>query len=179
MKSLRSKRLSLEPFAASDADELFLIRGDSEAMEFWDWPADATREDTHAIARIMLDDMQSGAVRIWTARRIDDQAFVGVVDLTAVARNEADLGFMIRRDFWGNGYAAEAASAVMSLAWSEGIKRLAARTHSGNLRSRRLLEKLGFAIVSECEVEVRPGMEKRCAFFSLGNPDQGSSSLSQ
>lgn len=179
MTALSSKRLSFMPFSIADADDLFLIRGDGKAMAYWDWPADQTPDDTRAIARTMLGDIETGSTRVWTLRRLENDVFVGVADLGTIARNEADLGFMIRRDFWGNGYAFEAASAVMALAWDLGFARIGARIHAENARSRRLLEKLGFAVVAECRVEVRPGVETLCTFFSVANPAQGSSSLSQ
>jgi RimJ/RimL family protein N-acetyltransferase len=179
MTLLQSKRLVLVAFALCDADALFRIRSDAKAMEFWDWPADETPEDTHAIARAMLDDIQSGATRIWTIRRADGESFVGVIDLSEIDGSEANLGFMILRECWGRGYAFEAASLVIGEAWREGLVRLGARTHAGNRRSRGLLQKLGFVENAERNIEVRPGVVKACSFFTLDNPCQGSSSLSQ
>ncbi len=179
MTLLRSERLSLIPFSLAEADALFRIRGDTEAMEFWDWPADATREDSQAIARTMLDEIAAGTACVWTMRRADDGVFVGVVDLSEIAHEEADLGFMVLRAYWGRGFAYEAASTIVEEAWKRGFARLRARTHVDNMRSRKLLERLGFVAAAEREVEVRPGVVKTCAFFTLERPAQGSSSLSQ
>jgi len=180
--SLNTARLNLSPFALSDADELFLIRGDSEAMRYWDWPADKSRMGTLVVAREMLHDASTGAAKIWTAR-LGDGAFVGVVDLSAIMAHEADLGFMIRRDYWGRGYAFGAAMLAILNAKALGMARLKARIHADNLRSRKLLERLGFAAGETRDMEIRPGVAKRCQFFALENLaarfDQGSSSLSQ
>ena len=169
MKVIRREveRLNLSPFSFADADELFLIRGDADAMLYWDWPGDATREDTHTVARGMLEDIGTGTARIWTARRASDGAFVGVVDLSEIDGHEADLGFMIRRDFWGRGYAFGAATLAVLNAWAMGLVRLRARIHTDNMRSQRLLERLGFAVYEERAFEVRPGVTKSCRFFSL------------
>jgi [ribosomal protein S5]-alanine N-acetyltransferase len=181
MDILYSPRLMLERFAFSDADDLFRIRSDAEAMEYWDWPADDAIEETRKIAQIMLDDMRGGASKIWTARRTANNGFAGVIDLSEIDGDEADLGFMVPRDLWGQGYAFEASSLVVAYAWSLGLTRLRARTHCGNARSNHLLEKLGFATYETREMEVRPGVTKRCQFFVLSRADapQGSSSLSQ
>jgi [ribosomal protein S5]-alanine N-acetyltransferase len=56
-----------------------------------------------------------------------------------------DLGFALLPDFVGQGYASEAARAVMQHAHSTlGIERLYAIVKRGNQRSVRLLERLGF-----------------------------------
>ena len=182
MEPTHAARLNLAPFSLADADDLFLIRGDEDAMRHWDWPADKSRVVTHVVARDMLHDVDTGAAKIWTVR-LGDGAFVGVVDLSALTAHEADLGFMIRRDYWGRGYAFGAATLAILNAQALGLARLRARIHADNLRSRKLLERLGFQATETREIEVRPGVAKRCAFFVLDNPgarfDQGSSSLSQ
>jgi RimJ/RimL family protein N-acetyltransferase len=58
---------------------------------------------------------------------------------------DADLGFALLPAFWGQGYAFEAASAVVRYARSEhGLTRLLAITSQDNDASIALLEKLGF-----------------------------------
>jgi RimJ/RimL family protein N-acetyltransferase len=58
-----------------------------------------------------------------------------------------DLGFALRPPFWGQGYAFEAASAVLAQAREElGLRRIVAVTTLGNDSSIRLLEKLGFRL---------------------------------
>lgn len=56
-----------------------------------------------------------------------------------------DLGFALLPDYVGHGYATEAARALMSDAEAQlGVERLYAIVKSGNQRSVRLLEQLGF-----------------------------------
>ena len=56
-----------------------------------------------------------------------------------------DIGFAFLPSFWQRGYAFEAASGVMSYAREVlGLKEIAAITTPGNVRSIKLLEKLGF-----------------------------------
>lgn len=166
----RAETIELAAFAVSDADELFLIRGDAEAMRFWDWPADQTVELTRSVARGMLEDVERGSARIWTVRRSRDQAFVGIVDLGEIAGGRADLGFMIRRDLWGQGYAFAAATLAVLDAWAMGLSSLSARIHADNERSERLLQRMGFALQDARDVDIRPGVIKRCRFFGLARP---------
>jgi RimJ/RimL family protein N-acetyltransferase len=58
---------------------------------------------------------------------------------------DMDLGFALRPPFWGNGYAFEAASAVLAQGREElGLRRIVAVTSLDNDRSVQLLAKLGF-----------------------------------
>lgn len=115
----------------------------------------------------MLNDVASGAARIWTIQRASDATFVGVIDLTVPTPGNTDLGFMLRRDCWRQGFAFEAATAIIAFAWREGVTRLGARIHAGNTRSRHLLVKLGFAAADTRDVEIRPGVTRTCEYFSL------------
>jgi RimJ/RimL family protein N-acetyltransferase len=77
------------------------------------------------------------------------------------ALDDVDLGFALLPAYWGNGYAAESAAAVMELAHRAfGLERVIAITSQDNVRSIRLLEKLGMAFernvrMSEAEPELR------------------------
>lgn len=60
---------------------------------------------------------------------------------------DPDLGFSLLEEFWGYGYALEAAAAVLEHARRTlGLPRLLAITTPTNERSARLLEKLGFRL---------------------------------
>jgi RimJ/RimL family protein N-acetyltransferase len=77
------------------------------------------------------------------------------------ALDDVDLGFALLPAYWGNGYAAESAAAVLDLAHRAlGLERIVAITSQDNVRSIRLLEKLGLAFernirMSEAAPEVR------------------------
>ena len=59
---------------------------------------------------------------------------------------DADIGFAFLPQYWGQGYAFEAAAAVMRYGREVlGLKRVLAITSQDNESSGRLLEKLGFA----------------------------------
>ncbi|WP_238327969.1 GNAT family N-acetyltransferase [Paenibacillus gorillae] len=67
---------------------------------------------------------------------------VGVMDFS-VPDNE--LYYLIGRQYWGNGYATEAAAALTAYAFEEmGLGRLIAKADSRNVASLRVFEKLGF-----------------------------------
>jgi RimJ/RimL family protein N-acetyltransferase len=69
--------------------------------------------------------------------------------------DDVDLGFAFFPEFWGNGYAREAAAAVLSYARSTlGLARILAITARNNDASRRVLEQLGFEFERSVHLEV-------------------------
>lgn len=80
-----------------------------------------------------------------------------------------DLGFALLPEWVGNGYAAEAAGAVIEHAESRlGIERLYAIVNRRNQRSLRLLERLGFR--HEGPVQIPPAGEEIERFVRLREP---------
>ena len=66
---------------------------------------------------------------------------------------EPELAFELLRRVWGQGYATEAASAVLDWARASGHVRLSATVWDWNHASRRVLAKLGFSETSREETE--------------------------
>ena len=123
MATLHTERLIFRPLAQSDAKELFEARCDSEVMEFWNAPPDATWSETLAVVDLFLSDMRSGAAKYWTIRRRGDESFVGVCDLSEIRSGEsADIGFMLVRRHWGVGFGGEVVRCLMEFAKSVGSR---------------------------------------------------------
>lgn len=64
--------------------------------------------------------------------------------------DETELGWVLRRDSWGQGYATEAGRACIAWGFSEfEVPYLTAMINSGNVRSVRVAERLGLTPVRE------------------------------
>ena len=73
----------------------------------------------------------------------------------------AELGYQLRRDSWGQGYATEGASALVDHAFTSlGFERIVAKPMICNHGSRKVLEKLGFQYI-ETEYPSRVGPRPR------------------
>jgi [ribosomal protein S5]-alanine N-acetyltransferase len=167
---LETARLRLTPLVAQDADQIFPLMRDAEVMAFWDMPE---MDDPDLIARIVegqVDEMIAGRAVYWSMRDLVDNRFIGTCDLSEIDRrhHRGEVGFMLGRDAWGQGYALEAMQAVLAYAATAGLRRLLARTHLGNRRSDTLLEKLGFAEEGMLRGHVlRDGERRDCRLFGL------------
>lgn len=164
--TLRTPSLILTPFERTDTEDLFSIRGDPEAMRFWDWPGDSNVEQTRKVAAIFETEMREETAAYWTARRPDGM-FVGVFDLSELDSPQGDVGFMVVKNLWGQGYGTEGVREMIAEASRRGITTLKARIHAGNEASRRLLKKLGFDSEGPSRpLEVMPGRVVLCEYFS-------------
>ena len=76
----------------------------------------------------------------------EENRLIGSLYLQENTYRVLELGFLFCREDWGKGYAAEACQAVIDDAFSQGVHRVWARCDPDNLRSRRLLERLGFTL---------------------------------
>ncbi len=167
---LETERLKLEPLLASDADHLFPIMGDPEVMAYWDVPEVDDPDLVADIVRSQVETMADGKALYWAMRTLVAGEFVGSCDLSEIdrRRRRAEVGFMLGREAWGQGYALEAMSTVVAFAASNGLRRLTARTHLGNRRSEALLQKLGFREEGLLRGHVlRDGERRDCRVFGL------------
>ena len=85
---------------------------------------------------------------LWGAELKREGEFIGFIGLS-IPRFEAhftpcvEIGWRLARDHWGQGLATEGAQAVMECAFGElGLRELVSFTAAGNMRSRRVMEKI-------------------------------------
>lgn len=145
--TLQTTRLRLRPVADADADALFALHSNAYVLRYWDSPpwSDRSRADRFiAASRQMADDGTGARLAI---DRASDGAFIG---WCALARwnpdfRSASLGYCLSDTAWGQGYATEAAHALLQ--WAFGtldLNRVQAETDTRHVASARVLEKLGF-----------------------------------
>ena len=102
-----------------------------------------------AVARRLAAEIESWrqyGLQYWPVFRLDG-ALAGCCGLRPhdMAARVAELGFQLCRDAWGQGFATEAARAVIARARAQGFDALMAGHHPSNHASKRTLLGLGFA----------------------------------
>jgi RimJ/RimL family protein N-acetyltransferase len=83
--------------------------------------------------------------------------YCGLVDSGRGPDGEPELAFELIRRVWGQGYATEAALAVLDWARSSGYERLWATVWEWNTASRRVLAKVGFTETERQDVDPAHG----------------------
>jgi RimJ/RimL family protein N-acetyltransferase len=145
--TLRTERLRLEPIAPGNADELWEASKTSlrELNRWMWWAAEASLASTRAFAEDTERLRREGMSYQFAVR--DDGGVAGAmgVDIHGAERRVGEVGYWIRTDRAGRGYATEAGRAVVDFAFAEiGLYRLELRAGVENRASQRVAEKLGF-----------------------------------
>jgi ribosomal-protein-alanine N-acetyltransferase len=137
MTVLRTERLVLRRAVASDLDALHEIMADPETMRFWSTPPHADRETTKA----WLDSMIAAPVET-------SEDFIIELDGVAVGKLGAwrmpEIGFLLARRYWGQGYAGEALAAVTAHVFASHTDHLIADVDPRNAACLALLTRAGF-----------------------------------
>lgn len=151
LPTLRSARLTLRPCSPSDCEAFIALEQDADVMRFLNGsvPVDPRTRDQD-LPFLMPKGTED---YVWTARRTDTESFVGWFCLWPVSDKEAELGYRLRRQDWGQGLASEGASALVAWGFEHcGYRTITACTMTVNVASRRVLEKAGFH--HTCTVQV-------------------------
>lgn len=142
---LETSRLLLRKFAAEDADALQAVLGDPLAMEFY--PAPLDRRGVENWIETNRERYKRDGHGLWALLLRDSKQLIGdcgCVMQEVEDRNEVEVGYHVRRDLWGNGYATEAARACADYAFHRlGANRVISMIRPENLRSIRVAEKNG------------------------------------
>jgi ribosomal-protein-alanine N-acetyltransferase len=155
---LRTERLTLRPVALSDLEDYVALYADPEVVRYIGDGETATADDSRDwVERTLRRNASEG----WDMRtvRLHDGAFVGRCGIAVhevEGRPEDEVGYILARERWGNGYATEAATAVRDRALARGARRLVALVAHGNAASERVATKLGMRFERDVEFHGRP-----------------------
>ena len=159
MVSLETERLLLRAPVADDAAALAPMYADPEVMRYVGDGRPLTRAETERSVKRMIQRWEADGFGLFTTVRKEDGAVIGRVGLliwnadtwepttraeSENGRTEVEVGYTLGRDYWGQGYATEAAGAVRDYALRElGADRLIALIIHGNDASENVARKLG------------------------------------
>jgi len=142
---LETPRLLLRKFTAQDADALEAFLGDSVVMEYY--PAALDRRGVQDWIERNIGRYDRDGHGLWAVVLRDSHQLIGdcgCVMQEVEGRNEVEVGYHVRRDLWGRGYATEAARACVEYAFSRlGAERVISMIRPANVASRRVAEKNG------------------------------------
>ena len=145
--TLLTSRLRLRPFRDADADTLWALHSNAHVLRYWDsppWSEPARAQRFIAACAQMAEDGSGARLAL---ERASDGVFVGWCALNRWNPDfrSATLGYVLDDAAWGNGYATEAAGALLDWAFASlDLNRVQAETDTRNASSARVLEKLGF-----------------------------------
>lgn len=144
---IETARLRLRDWRESDKQAFFEGCATAAVMEYLGGPIDRPASD--AIVDRQRTRVATHGYCFWPVERKDDGALLGCLGLKpgdegTPIEGEVEIGWRLREDSWGRGYAREAAEASLAWAWTNlDCPRIVAVTVSPNRASWGLMERLG------------------------------------
>ncbi len=143
---LQTKNLTLRPCTTQDATDFIALERDPEVMRYLNGSHAVTQEQSDPDAPFLMP--RGTEPYVWTARLKTNADFVGWFCLWPESPSVAELGYRLRREHWGQGFASQGATALINLGLTTcAFEKIFASTMTINHASRRVLEKIGMSYV--------------------------------
>lgn len=147
MPTLETPRLLLRAWRDGDLEPFAALNADPRVMEYF--PAPLSRVESDSLAARIRAAMDGDGWGLWALELRETGVFIGFCGLARPTFESwftpcVEIGWRIAAEHWGRGYAPEAALAVLDFGFRElGIAEIVSFTSATNLRSIRVMEKIG------------------------------------
>ena len=153
--ALTTPRLLLRTFREDDLPLYAALNADPAVVEFLGG-VPLTREFSDEIAAWANEVYEAEGIGLLAVERREDGAFLGMCGLHHLETypDDVEVGWRLAHEHWGQGYATEAATAWLELAFgSMGLPRVISVTDPPNVRSLAVMHRLGMVYDHEAEIE--------------------------
>lgn len=156
---LTTPRLALRAWREEDLPIFTAMNADGRVMEFF--PAPLTAEESAALFDRGRRELSTEGFGPYAVERLSDGELLGFTGLHRVKfsgelEGAVEIAWRLRYEAWGHGYAPEAARACIAHAARRGIPEIVAFTTVGNLRSQRVMQKIGMQHAGEFDHPALP-----------------------
>ena len=158
---IETPRLVLRDLAEGDGPAVHAYASDAAVVRHLDWGPN-TAEDTARfleMAQAAREAVPRTAYHLAIVLRATDRLIGGCrIEIRNAASGNGDIGYVLARDVWGQGYASEAARALLTFGFKTlALHRIWATCDVENSASARVLEKIGM----EHEGRLRESVRRR------------------
>lgn len=163
---IETERLMMRPFTLEDRDSIYNIMKDTDMYKYTPdepWKSVEIAEEFINLA-LRLYDSEHHTFRHFFAVTVKESGeIIGFCGVGGIAydRTQNEVFYSIGKDYWGKGYATEAAKAMLKYAFHElELAKVIAAVHPNNIASNRVLEKIGLK-----RTGIITGLPEEHAFF--------------
>jgi RimJ/RimL family protein N-acetyltransferase len=144
---LRTTRLKLRQWLVTDRNPFALLNTDAQVMQHF--PNVLSEEQSNAGADRIQAHIEKQGWGLWAVEIPGVTPFAGFIGLSRPAFEAhftpcVEVGWRLAREFWGFGYASEGAAAALAFGFEHlGLSEIVSFTVPGNVRSTRVMERIG------------------------------------
>ncbi|MER9726974.1 MULTISPECIES: GNAT family N-acetyltransferase [unclassified Mesorhizobium] len=160
---LQTKRLLLREWKDEDVDSFARMNDDPRVARYLGQFAD--RAAIEAWRNVQRDHFRTYGYGIWALEDLDTGGGIGFCGLMNVPYQThftpaVEIAWRLHAEYWGRGYATEAASAALSFGFERvGLSEVVAYAFVENLASRRVMERLGMSHDPQDDFDLPGGVE--------------------
>ena len=141
---LETERLFLRKLQDHDIDEIFEMRSDAEIMRYIREPQ-IVKEDSLKWIKMISQHWDTERIGFCGVIKKESKEFIGWCGLWhLVDTDDIEVGYAIKRDHWGKGYATEAANGCLKYGFEElNLEKIVAVAFPENEASQKVMKRLG------------------------------------
>jgi RimJ/RimL family protein N-acetyltransferase len=144
---IQTTRLLLREFTAADEDDVHKYASDVVVAQYTDWGPNSPAQTHDRISGYLEEQLTWPRDDVsLAAEQRTERKVIGTIRLSIMDRQArtADFGFVFNRRYWNQGYASEAAGAILRAAFETlSLHRVYATCDTRNVGSWRVCEKTG------------------------------------
>ena len=150
-----STRLGFRNWVETDLETFARLNADPEVMRFF--PAPLTREESKAFMKRLQDQFRTKGYTYFATELLNKGELIGFIgllhqDYEAPFTPATDIGWRLRKEYWGKGYATEGAKRCLDHAFDElGLYRVVSVCTDLNVASEQVMRKIGMQRRGEFE----------------------------
>jgi RimJ/RimL family protein N-acetyltransferase len=147
LHQIQTPRLILRLWRDSDYEPFAAMNADPRVREHF--PNVLSRAESDASAERIRAHFEKHGFGLWAVEVRDGADFIGFTGLAhpsfaAPSGSTVEIGWRLAFEHWGRGYATEAAKHALAAGFEQlGLPEIVAFATVGNVRSRRVMEKIG------------------------------------
>lgn len=141
----QTERLTIRDFTESDFQEIHDLVKEPEIYKYQHWGPNTEEDTLHFINMCISQQSEVPRKSFEMAITMTDTGqLLGAIGIRVSSYNKSDIGYWVRRDFWGKGIASEATNGLLEFGFNTlGLNKITATASPENLGSLRVLEKVG------------------------------------
>ncbi len=144
--TLETDRLLLRKMSMADAADVFAYASDPEVSKYTSWSTHQAIADSQQFLESVIAKYEAGQPMDWGIEHKGDRKLIGTCGFASwdCTHARAEIGYVLSRQYWGQGYMTEAVKAVISFGFHVMmLNRIQATCMVDNLASARVMQKAG------------------------------------
>ena len=149
MPTLRTERLTLRKMSVYDSSDMYDYARRATVTKYLLWQEHESEQQTYDYLCYVADAYKRGDYFDWAVTLTDSGKMIGTCGFTSFdfEHGRVEVGYVLNPDFWGQGIATEAVSAVTEFAFEElGANRVEIHFIEGNNARLRVAQKCGMTL---------------------------------